>query len=399
LEESQLGRDFFYKVNNARGEGMALLQAAGIIGLSPKRLNEALTVAEQAQDIFKKAEDRGAQSFGLLVTAELHRAADDHKTALQHANARRKLVQEMGYTREEAKALHGIASLHLAARDPAEASRAAREGLRHARVAGDRVTEAHMLIQVAQANAALVSDGALQDRQHQIIEEAVKVSREAVGLSRKVAGGKIRPLALFWNAYALNISPHAAQALEVVEEALRLFRAARDRTGEAHATLLTAQVYYRKEKGEKAKQFADSALAMFQDLGEPRGEELATEFLQYLAPSSGRVQHQQQEQQQQQQQQLEMPSVAAVAVEQVQKGIDPVVARTQVMKIASEAIGEDEGIEFDSPLMDMGLDSLSSVSLRNDLAKEFSMSLAASVMFDYPSVGALADHIVEKSLG
>jgi len=80
------------------------------------------------------------------------------------------------------------------------------------------------------------------------------------------------------------------------------------------------------------------------------------------------------------------------------KGLDLVAARRRIMKIAVDTIGDDEGVEFDSPLMDMGLDSLSSVSLRNELVKEFKMSLAASVMFDYPSVQSLSDHIVEKSL-
>jgi len=58
-------------------------------------------------------------------------------------------------------------------------------------------------------------------------------------------------------------------------------------------------------------------------------------------------------------------------------------------------IGSDDDVHDDTPLMDTGLDSLSSVQFRNDLTRDFQVKLPASLMFDYPTIGALSEKIVE----
>merc|ERR1712217_218610 len=98
----------------------------------------------------------------------------------------------------------------------------------------------------------------------------------------------------------------------------------------------------------------------------------------------------------------------------VQTGLDPVVAppptviqqrqaleepavEGRLRALVSEAVDVDEVPAMDTPLMEMGLDSLASVSFRNEVAKEFDMSLPASLMFDYPTIGELTSYIVERS--
>merc|ERR1712232_1482743 len=65
--------------------------------------------------------------------------------------------------------------------------------------------------------------------------------------------------------------------------------------------------------------------------------------------------------------------------------------------LVAEAVDVDEQPAMDTPLMEMGLDSLASVSFRNEVAKEFDMTLPASLMFDYPTLGELTSYIVERS--
>jgi 3-oxoacyl-(acyl-carrier-protein) synthase/acyl carrier protein len=50
-------------------------------------------------------------------------------------------------------------------------------------------------------------------------------------------------------------------------------------------------------------------------------------------------------------------------------------------------------VEADEPLMDAGLDSMSSVQLRNKLGSDLGMMLPATLVFDYPSVSALAAYL------
>jgi len=94
-----------------------------------------------------------------------------------------------------------------------------------------------------------------------------------------------------------------------------------------------------------------------------------------------------------------IPQARSVAVV-VNKGLDPEVTRSKVAELAMNAIANDEeGIEADVPLMEAGVDSLGSVQLVTDLGREFKLTLSPSAVFDFPTVRALADHLVEESLG
>ena len=50
-------------------------------------------------------------------------------------------------------------------------------------------------------------------------------------------------------------------------------------------------------------------------------------------------------------------------------------------------------IDERQPLLRLGLDSLMAVEFRNHLAAAFGRSLAATLLFDYPTLGGLADYI------
>ena len=55
-------------------------------------------------------------------------------------------------------------------------------------------------------------------------------------------------------------------------------------------------------------------------------------------------------------------------------------------------------VAVDVPLMSAGLDSLSSVELRNALQARFDLDLPVTVMFDHPTVQALARFISSQLL-
>lgn len=68
---------------------------------------------------------------------------------------------------------------------------------------------------------------------------------------------------------------------------------------------------------------------------------------------------------------------------------------TNVSRLSSKMIGTKE-LDVDAPLMESGLDSLTSVELINELSSAFGVQLSATTPYDYPTVRELSKHIVEK---
>ncbi|MGC1783113.1 MAG: SDR family NAD(P)-dependent oxidoreductase [Acidobacteriaceae bacterium] len=55
---------------------------------------------------------------------------------------------------------------------------------------------------------------------------------------------------------------------------------------------------------------------------------------------------------------------------------------------------ESAAIADDIPLQEIGLDSLMALEMRNELAQSLGLSLAAGLLFDYPAVNALTEHLL-----
>ncbi|OII77756.1 polyketide synthase [Cryptosporidium andersoni] len=71
---------------------------------------------------------------------------------------------------------------------------------------------------------------------------------------------------------------------------------------------------------------------------------------------------------------------------------------TNALEILRQALGEVSGVNIsnfsiDTPLSNLGLDSLSAVELRNILSSRTGINLSATILFDYPTLSQLAKHI------
>merc|ERR1712183_41429 len=90
-------------------------------------------------------------------------------------------------------------------------------------------------------------------------------------------------------------------------------------------------------------------------------------------------------------------AAASAAVVEAKKTLDPVMVHKKVLEFVKNVLADDDDLAVDMPFMEAGVDSLGSVQLVTDVGKAFSMALAPSVVFDFPSVRSLADHLVEES--
>merc|ERR1711924_241708 len=79
-------------------------------------------------------------------------------------------------------------------------------------------------------------------------------------------------------------------------------------------------------------------------------------------------------------------------------GTDPAVVSSKIQEIAKAIIGEaDEDIELDTPLMQAGITSNTAVILRDQLSQDLpGVNLPPTLMFDYPSIGAISEFIVDR---
>merc|ERR1712187_1091987 len=79
-------------------------------------------------------------------------------------------------------------------------------------------------------------------------------------------------------------------------------------------------------------------------------------------------------------------------------GLDPKVLQGQIMEISKGLIGDDEEVEMDAPLMESGLTSNTAVLLRDALSQALpGLNLPVTLVFDYPSIGAMTELIMEKA--
>ncbi len=78
--------------------------------------------------------------------------------------------------------------------------------------------------------------------------------------------------------------------------------------------------------------------------------------------------------------------------------LDAEQAYALVLRNVAEVLGYDdpEEVEVEEELLDLGFDSLMAVELRNRLNDETGLVLPSSLVFDFPTVGKLADHLAEQ---
>jgi NADPH:quinone reductase-like Zn-dependent oxidoreductase/acyl carrier protein len=84
------------------------------------------------------------------------------------------------------------------------------------------------------------------------------------------------------------------------------------------------------------------------------------------------------------------------AVPSEQREMLVVYVRRQVAQVLR--ISDSHSISLDAGFFDLGMDSLTSVELRNCLQTSLGCSIPSTVAFDYPTVGALVDYLTQQLL-
>lgn len=390
-------RSLFAKAEDKRGEASSLLIAAGSnVG---DDVEKALGQAQEAMDLYKEVKDMRGEGNAAQMLADIYVAKGDAEEAMRMAERNLELMQEYGSKKGEAAAYYQLANVHFDAKMFDQAEKNALEA-KKAAAGVDRKQETTAQLLLTQIYIALSEDKVAPERGPHPYERALRSATDAVSLSGKTGDRGLQATARYWRASLLGATGRTQDAARSADEAKSFFKKAEDARGEALSLLLQGSCSHAMGNKREAKEFVEAALDMASSLGDKEIEDDATKLLDTIegrdrnAPMIQQIQYVQQDVGGE-----EVVAAAPVSVVAKPKGLEPDYVRKQLMTFVKDVMSTDDELELDSPFMEAGMDSLSSVSLMSMVAKEFQMALSPSLVFDFPTVRALEDHLVEESKG
>jgi len=237
---------------------------------------------------------------------------------------------------------------------------------------------------------------------------ALKAGKEGLGVSKKVPWEQDPKKYLVANLLGAVAQAQAAlhkykDALKNANEAMRLAKESQDRRAECNAMMLLAQVHFWNNRREEARLHVTKGLALAQKIKDRWLEHMGHGLLKDIedeeaiqASGSRPVPTGQEEPLGALETVAESDSEAEPGVLGPYSGPSAESLIPKINEIAMALMTSDE-IHQDTPLMDSGLDSLSMVQFRNTLQSSFpGVPMPASLLFDHPSVRAVAENIVEE---
>jgi len=369
-------------------------------------------------------------SEALMGIANVYRAKGDDKLAVNKAQEALAILTELGDKKSEAAMLREISAMQVAAGEHRQALRNLAEAREIYEELEDDTGLTLTLVAVAHVHALNIVQGIKQvepgSREwNEGLEKAMRTGKEAASIAKEIGEEVIRAYALAIVAQVLMLKERHKEAAEMSNEAVFIFRNAGDESNEAFVLMLCADSYFELGQMTDAKAAAEEALDIFKYIEDEEGQREAEERLQQISPpqqmmftpqhnfavqsgqpgqpqpvQQGNIPFQPKMAQQQQAAAAQGASMAqrvAGATLDVSQGLSLELVTAKVKEITMSLIGEDadEDVEDDSPLMGAGLTSTTAVLLRDSLNEEIpGIKLPPTLVFDYPSIGAIAQFIV-----
>lgn len=357
---------------------------------------QATTTAQECQELYQEVGDPLGEERALELMAKLRAAQGKMDGALEAGEERLAVVRESCGPDKEADALHQVGGLHFQSGNIALAERTVKEAKSVARKAGCHGILSEILVTLAHIYLEK-SDMSGEIGGRSFLDLAARACADAVA-----AAGKARMLrtwgqALLFRGRAMLRLGRRTEAWRSGVDSANRCQEAGDGPGLCRAYILCGEI--RIENGDLSG--AQEILEQAQDIAQRCNEEelgkqaeALLERTKIKAPVA--VQQIEDEVAVAKEETVSQVAASSVAAAPAKKGLDPVVVRKTVMKLVQDAIADDGELEVDSPFMEAGMDSLSSVSLTSMLAKEFGMAMSPSLVFDFPNVRALEEHLIQE---
>lgn len=352
---------------------------------------EALQAIKDNLAWFADNEDKHGQAACHDLLVDLYLEDEDPDEALVAADKALELVRSLGDRRWESSILEGVANVHM--------SKKSKEGKDKA------VNAIQQSLKVFQKLRDMKGEGNLYHTLAHIFmskekyKEALQAAQKERSCYKRANQEELEATALMtiYQVHACRRKP--GQAIKAASEAIKIFQNIEDRAKETSALIALSSAYIMDNKRSKALEVCKSALKVSREIGDRELEEHALSVLQQIEKPQAAdtvpgaevpVETA-----------TAMPTESVPAQESAISFLDAETVTQKVVEVAKSVVileGDEEDVSLDTPLMDLGMDSLSSVGFRNSLMKEFSgLALPASMMFNFPTVRLISDEIIEVS--
>lgn len=438
------------ELRDTYGEAIGQLTLARAYTLDPEEgLDKGLKAANIALRLFGRMSDRLGQALCHQVQSDLHRLANDDDEAIHEASRALALCQaaKEGAVPPPVRCMTGTAgALHrkalglLGTREPIEALRTAEKAVHLLMLANDKRNEAEALITFAEAKIRIC-----ESRGAEVTTANMEVAQIAVECVMKTRPHDLRCLApaLLIYGTALSYTGRPRSALVAATDAKIYFQKIGNLHCVAKAMLLIAEAEVSLAPGH-ALETTEKVYKLCEELSDYDGQEdalvimdKACEVLKLPTRADRRKEAEEEAKKQQEQRQRmaamqyyqpqgqlpagpaampaaqslqlqgageDAPKQAAAPYQReaapmlMKAGMSVEVVREKVNQIAASIIGGDDDYEADTPLMEAGLTSNTAVLLRDELSKDLpGIKLPPTLIFDYPSVVAISDFVMEQS--
>lgn len=393
LEEAERGRH----VANLEGDNIAaahnMLVTASTHG-AREDFPKAVWQATQAKNLFEQAKDKKQAGNALNMIAEMSKFDGKPVEAEQAADEMIKIGKELGDWPLEKKAYQTKCKIHIFYGDIVSAEILANNLIEACKAASDGEGEASALLMLAEVRAAAIPEE--DEYTDAVVRLALGATYEAGSLGRVLGKKEIQAHSAFRRSQLRRMSGRFRDAVKSAKAAQKLFQAAGDLGMVSCSMAIIGESQFTCGMKDEGRELVEKALVIAKDCGSDQGVELASFVLDRMTSPIARA-IERSPFQALQDVRSESPGQSAVANTAQKIVLDPTTVRSKLLDLALDAMGGDEDLAIDNPLMDAGMDSLSSISFTNQVAKEFSLEGATSLVFDYPTVRAITEHIVEES--
>ncbi|CAK9033017.1 unnamed protein product [Durusdinium trenchii] len=364
--------------------------------LAAKNHEEAQSSCREAHALCEETKNYQQEIEVWQQVVELHMATSHHEAALQAAAKRLEVAQRnKASVKDQVEALDVICTLYLVMKNVPEAERSAAEMLRMAKLNESLIDlEIAALIQLVQVNILRLSESAGGAAS---AGKALQYAEQAWALaSRDSAGLDYKSSAKYWHAEALIGAGRHPQALTAAREAEQFFKqmVVKDSGGLFRSILLQGRLERSLGKLEESKQSVERALSLATEAKNQAWQKMAREELDQLLRPPPTDDDDEGE-----------PLFARAAGTAVaprsgarSAGLDRNLIKGKLLEHVRSVLTEEGTVDAETPLLDMGLDSLSAMDLQNLIASSFPFSPpSTTILFDYPTVRELTEYLVDQS--